>query len=191
VVGCVSRLVPRKGQDALLAVWPQLRARHPDAWLVLVGEGPRSVASHGRSARLGPGAQVVVAGRAAWEDLPACYAALDVFAMPCRTRWGGLDVEGLGIVYLEAQACGVPAVAGRSGGAPETVRDGISGSVVDGRDRAALLATLDGWLADPAARERAGREGRRWVEERWGWEAIAGALPATSSSRWRRPSQRP
>ncbi len=173
VVGCISRLVPRKGQDALLAVWPRLRARHPDAWLVLVGEGPGQRRLAQDVARLGPGAQVVLAGRAAWEDLPACYAALDVFAMPCRTRWGGLDVEGLGIVYLEAQACGVPAVAGRSGGAPETVREGVSGSVVDGRDREALLTALDGWLADPAARERAGREGRRWVEERWGWEAIA------------------
>jgi phosphatidyl-myo-inositol dimannoside synthase len=173
VVGCVSRLVPRKGQDALVDVWPRLRARHPAAWLVLVGEGPGQRRLARDVARLGPAAQVVLAGRAAWEDLPACYAALDVFAMPCRTRWGGLDVEGLGIVYLEAQACGVPAVAGRSGGAPETVRDGVSGSVVDGRDRAALIAALDGWLADPAARERAGREGRRWVEQRWGWEAIA------------------
>jgi phosphatidyl-myo-inositol dimannoside synthase len=190
VVGCVSRLVPRKGQDALVAVWPQLRARHPDAWLVLVGEGPAERRLAREVARLGPGAQVVVAGRAAWEDLPACYAALDVFAMPCRTRWGGLDVEGLGIVYLEAQACGVPAVAGRSGGAPETVRDGISGSVVDGRDRAALLATLDGWLADPAARGRAGREGRRWVEERWGWEAIAGRFRDLLVE-VAKPSQRP
>ena len=172
-VGCISRLVPRKGQDALLAVWPRLRARHPDAWLVLVGEGPGQRRLAKDAARLGPDAQVVLAGRAAWDDLPACYAALDVFAMPCRTRWGGLDVEGLGIVYLEAQACGVAAVAGRSGGAPETVRAGVSGSVVDGRDRAALLTALDAWLADPGARERAGRAGRRWVEDRWGWEAIA------------------
>jgi phosphatidyl-myo-inositol dimannoside synthase len=173
VVGCVSRLVPRKGQDVLVEVWPRLRARHPDAWLVLVGEGPGQRRLARDVAELGPAAQVVLAGRAAWEDLPACYAALDVFAMPCRTRWGGLDVEGLGIVYLEAQACGVPAIAGRSGGAPETVRAGVSGSVVDGRDRAALVEALDGWLADPAARERAGREGREWVEQRWGWEAIA------------------
>jgi phosphatidyl-myo-inositol dimannoside synthase len=173
VVGCISRLVPRKGQDTLLAIWPRLRSRHPDAWLVLVGEGPGERRLARAVGRLGPTAQVVLAGRAAWNDLPASYAALDVFAMPCRTRWGGLDVEGLGIVYLEAQACGVPVVAGRSGGAPETVRDGVTGSVVAGRDRGALLSALDRWLADPTARQRAGHEGRRWVEERWGWEAIA------------------
>jgi phosphatidyl-myo-inositol dimannoside synthase len=173
LVGCISRLVPRKGQDALVAIWPRLRARHPDAWLVLVGEGPAQRPLARDVARLGPDAQVVLAGRAAWDDLPACYAALDVFAMPCRTRWGGLDVEGLGIVYLEAQACGVPAIAGRSGGAPETIRDGVTGSVVDGRDRDGLLAALDRWLSDPDARERAGRAGRAWVEERWGWDAIA------------------
>jgi phosphatidyl-myo-inositol dimannoside synthase len=173
LVGCVSRLVPRKGQDQLLAVWPALRRRHPAAWLALVGEGPREPKLRRRVDALGPDAQVVVTGRVGWESLPACFAALDVFAMPCRTRWAGLDVEGLGIVYLEAQACGVPAVAGRSGGAPETVLDGITGSVVDGRDRAALLAALDRWLADPAARDAAGLAGRRWVEQRWGWQVIA------------------
>jgi phosphatidyl-myo-inositol dimannoside synthase len=173
LVGCISRLVPRKGQDALLAVWPRVRTRHPAAWLVLVGEGPSAERLARDVERLGPAAQVVLAGRVPWEELPACYAALDLFAMPCRTRWGGLDVEGLGIVYLEAQACAVPVVAGRSGGAPETVRDGTTGTVVEGRDRGALLTALDGWLADPAGRDRAGRQGRRWVEERWGWEAIA------------------
>jgi phosphatidyl-myo-inositol dimannoside synthase len=173
LVGCVSRLVPRKGQDLLVEVWPRVRDRHPDAWLVLVGEGP----SADRLARgveaLGPGAQVVLAGRAAWEDLPACYAALDLFAMPCRTRLAGLDVEGLGIVYLEAAACGVPAIAGRSGGAPEAVRDGETGTVVDGRDPEALVAAIDRWLGDDTGRLRAGEAGRAWVEQRWSWEVIA------------------
>jgi phosphatidyl-myo-inositol dimannoside synthase len=178
LVGCISRLVARKGQDVLLAAWPAVRARHPDAWLVLVGEGPAGRRLERRIAALGPQAQVVLAGRAAWEDLPACYAALDVFAMPCRTRWAGLDVEGLGIVYLEAQACGVPVVAGRSGGAPETVRDGVTGSVVDGRDPREVAAALDRWLAAADDRAAAGRAGRAWVEERWGWDAIAGRFAA-------------
>ncbi|MFA9445712.1 glycosyltransferase family 4 protein [Egicoccus sp. AB-alg6-2] len=174
VVGCISRLVPRKGQDLLLATWPRVRARHPDAWLVIVGEGPLEPRLRQRVEALGGrAAGVVLAGRAAWDDLPACYAALDVFAMPCRTRLAGTDVEGLGIVYLEAQACGVPAVAGRSGGAPEAVVDGVTGSVVDGRDGDALVAALDHWLADPAARRRAGRAGRAWVEQHWSWTAIA------------------
>jgi phosphatidyl-myo-inositol dimannoside synthase len=174
VVGCISRLVPRKGQDLLLEVWPQVQARHPEAWLVLVGEGPAGDRLARQREGLGPDAHVVLAGRAAWEELPACYAALDLFAMPCRTRLAGLDVEGLGIVYLEAAACGIPAIAGTSGGAPEAVRDGETGTVVDGRDPDALVAAIDRWLRDGEARRRAGDAGRAWVERRWSWDVIAG-----------------
>jgi phosphatidyl-myo-inositol dimannoside synthase len=173
LVGCISRLVPRKGQDTLLAIWPELRRRHPGAYLLLAGEGPLADDLHRRAARLGPDAGVVLPGRLAWDDLPAAHAALDLFAMPCRTRWAGTDVEGLGIVYLEAQASGVPAIVGRSGGAPEAVRDGETGAVVDGGDPRAVLAELDRWLADPGARRRAGRAGRAWVERCWSWERIA------------------
>ena len=77
---------------------------------------------------------MIITGRVPWEELPAHYVAGDVFAMPCRTHGRGLDVEGLGIVYLEASASGLPVVAGDSGGAPETVLDGVTGNVVDGRD---------------------------------------------------------
>lgn len=173
LVGTVSRLVRRKGQDRLVELWPQVRARHPDAWLVLVGEGPLAEVLDRAIAAQGPGAQIRRVGRVGWDLLPACYAALDVFAMPCRTRLGGTDVEGLGIVYLEAQATGVPAIAGRSGGAPETVRDGRTGSVVDGDDRAAIVAAIDTWLRDDEARRSAGRAGRQWVTSRWSWPAIA------------------
>lgn len=173
LVGCVSRLVPRKGQDVLLEVWPEVRRRHPDAYLALVGEGPLGDGLARDAAALGPDAGVVLPGRVAWDDLPAAHAAADVFAMPCRTRLLGTDVEGLGIVYLEAQAVGRPAIAGRSGGAPEAVRDEETGSVVDGRDREALVAALDRWIADPAGRRAAGAAGRRWVEQAWTWEVIA------------------
>lgn len=173
VVACVSRLVPRKGQDQLVEVWPHVQRRHPDAWLLLVGEGPLRVPLTRRIARLGPGAQIVLTGAIGWEHLPEAHAAADLFAMPCRTRWGGLDVEGLGIVYLEAQATGVPVVAGRSGGAPETVLDPRSGEVVDGRDPAALLSALDGWLAAPDRRSAAREPARRSTVERYSWETIA------------------
>ena len=178
VVGCVSRLVERKGQDRLLDAWPAVHRRHPDAWLVLVGTGPLADDLAARAERLGPDAHVVLTGEVPWEDLPASHAALDVFAMPCRTRWGGLNVEGLGIVYLEAQACGVPAVAGDSGGAPEAVRDGETGLVVDGRDVPAIVGALDRLLADPDLRQRMGRAGRTWVEQRWSWDAIADRFAA-------------
>ena len=176
LVGCISRLVRRKGQDVLLEAWPEVRRRHPEAHLVLAGEGPLADELEARAGRLGANAGVVLPGRLPWADLPNAHAALDVFAMPCRTRLRGTDVEGLGIVYLEAQACGVPAVAGRSGGAPEAVRDGETGTVVDGHDPAAVAAALDRWLADPSGRREAGRRGRRWVEQRWSWDAIGGAF---------------
>ncbi len=176
VVACVSRLVARKGQDRLVEVWPQLQRRHPDAWLLLVGDGPRERRLAHRVQRAGPGQRIVLTGAIDWERLPEAHAAADLFAMPCRTRWGGLDVEGLGIVYLEAQATGVPVVVGRSGGAPETVSDPRAGEVVDGRDTGALRTALDGWLASPARRAAARDPARRSVVERYAWETIAADL---------------
>ncbi|MBW3657670.1 MAG: glycosyltransferase family 4 protein [Actinobacteria bacterium] len=170
LVGCISRLVRRKGQDTLLDAWATVQREHADAWLVLAGEGPLEDELRSRAAGL---PQVVVPGRIPWQDLPAAYAALDLFAMPCRTRLAGTDVEGLGIVYLEAQACGVPAVAGRSGGAPEAVRDGRTGAVVDGTDAGDVARTVSRLLTDPAGRAAKGDAGRAWVEERWSWTVIA------------------
>ncbi len=176
VVACVSRLVARKGQDRLVEVWPQLQRRHADAWLLLVGDGPLERRLTQRVQRAGPGQRIVLTGEIPWEQLPEAHAAADLFAMPCRTRWGGLDVEGLGIVYLEAQACGVPVVVGRSGGAPETVSDPRAGEVVDGRDTGALSAALHGWLSAPARRAAARDPARRSAVERYAWDTIAGDL---------------
>jgi phosphatidyl-myo-inositol dimannoside synthase len=173
VVGCVSRLVRRKGQDRLVDVWAGVRARHPDAWLVLVGDGPLERRLRRNRRVRDPDSGILLTGRAEWDELPAGYAALDLFAMPCRSRLGGTDVEGLGIVYLEAQSAGVPVVAGHSGGAPETLVDGITGTVVDGRDDRAIVDAIDRWLADPSARSRAGVAGRRRVVDRFSWDAVA------------------
>ncbi len=179
LVGCISRLVPRKGQDVLLRAWPRVLRETPDAWLVLVGEGPLADRLRRSRRRLGAaGRRVTIAGRVSWDELPAAHAALDVFAMPCRTRLAGTDVEGLGIVYLEAQSTGVPVVAGRSGGAPETVVDGVTGTVVDGRDADGVAAALTAWLHDPPARRAAGEHGRAWALERWSWTAVAARLVA-------------
>ena len=173
VVGCVSRLVSRKGQDALVRAWRRIGPADPRAWLVIVGDGPRREALRRQIAALGPDARVVLAGGVAWDDLPATYAALDLFAMPCRTRWRGIDVEGLGMVYLEAQACGVPVIVGDSGGAPETVREGVTGSVVDGRDVPAIAEVLTTWLGGARVRSEAGDRARQWALARWSWTSIA------------------
>ena len=176
VVVCVSRLVLRKGQDTLLRGWPQVLARHPRARLLLVGSGPLEPALRRAVAEQGLGDSVVLTGGVPAEQLPAYYAAGDVFAMPCRTRRGGLDVEGLGMVFLEAAACGRPVVAGTSGGAPETVVEGVTGHVVDPRSPTAVAAVLADLLDDPARARAMGAAGRAWVEHRWSWTTIAGTF---------------
>ncbi|MGY1643287.1 glycosyltransferase family 4 protein [Geodermatophilus sp. SYSU D00703] len=179
VVVCVSRLVARKGQDVLVAGWPRVLERHPDARLLLVGGGPLETRLRRAVAERGLSESVVLTGPVPPDRLPEHYAAGDVFAMPCRTRRRGLDVEGLGMVYLEAAACGLPVVAGTSGGAPETVREGVTGHVVaDPRSPDGVAATIAGLLDDPDRARRMGAAGRAWVEERWSWSTIAGTFAA-------------
>ena len=114
-------------------------------------------------------------------ELLAHYAAGDVFAMPCRTRRAGLDVEGLGIVYLEASAAGLPVVGGDSGGAPDAILDGETGYVVGGRDVQALAGRLTALLLDPAHAKAMGEKGRAWVERDWNWDLAA--VPAARPHR--------
>ncbi|KOX26443.1 MULTISPECIES: glycosyltransferase family 4 protein [unclassified Streptomyces] len=178
VVVCVSRLVPRKGQDTLIRALPRILRRVPDAVLLIVGGGPYEKDLHRLAAETGVAGSVRFTGAVPWAELPAHYGAGDVFAMPCRTRRGGLDVEGLGIVYLEASATGLPVVAGDSGGAPDAVLDGETGWVVRGgspEDTADRVTTL---LLDPELRARMGERGRAWVEEKWRWDLLAERLRA-------------
>jgi phosphatidylinositol alpha-1,6-mannosyltransferase len=178
VVVCVSRLVPRKGQDALIRALPAIRRRVPDAALLVVGGGPYRGALENLAQRTGVARDVVFTGTVPAAELPAHYAAGDVYAMPCRTRNRGLDVEGLGIVYLEASATGLPVVAGDSGGAPDAVRPGETGYVVSGRDLAALADRVATLLADPALARRLGAAGRAWVEREWRWDTQAQRMAA-------------
>lgn len=168
VVVCVSRLVARKGQDVLVRALPRLRTRVPGARLLIVGDG--SDAARLRALAAGTDG-VVFTGAVPAADLPAHYGAGDVFALPCRTRGGGLDIEGLGIVALEAAACGLPVVVGRSGGAPETVQPDVTGHVVDGRDGTAVADALAHVLTDPTRAAAMGAAGRERMLQDWSWPA--------------------
>jgi phosphatidyl-myo-inositol dimannoside synthase len=176
VVACVSRLVPRKGQDTLIQAWPAVRAAVPGAVLLLVGGGPYA----GRLRRLaderGVAGSVILTGSVPGADLPGYFGAADVFAMPCRTRRHGLDVEGLGMVYLEASATGLPVVGGDSGNAPDAIRAGETGYVVSGRSAAEVADRLVYLLTYPAGARAMGEKGMAWVDQEWRWDLVAQRL---------------
>ncbi len=175
---CVSRLVARKGQDMLIRAMPEIRRRVAGAALVIVGGGPDADTLHKLAQHCGVAADVVFTGGVPAAELPGHYAMADVFAMPCRTRGAGLDVEGLGIVFLEAAAAGVPVVAGRSGGAPETVRDGETGRVVNGRAHEEIVDAITDLLTDPDRARLMGQAGRDWISRDWNWQTHSGRLAA-------------
>ena len=166
----VSRLVPRKGFDVLLDAVAGLDGVH----VAVAGAGRDAARLARRAARLGGRARLL--GRVSAGDLADLYACADVFAMLCRDRWGGLEAEGFGIVFLEAAACGVPSVAGRSGGSHEAVVDGATGVIVDPRDVAAVRAALDRLLRDDALRHRLGAAARRRAVDEFSYDHLAARL---------------
>jgi len=175
-VVCVSRLVPRKGQDTLIRALPAIRREVPDAALLIVGGGRYADRLRSLARQHDVADDVIFTGSVPWEELPAHYVAGDVFAMPCRTRGRGLDVEALGIVFLEAAASGLPVVVGKSGGAPETVVDGVTGYVVDPRDVQALATRVGGLLANLDEAAAMGEAAREWMSTEWRWDLRADRL---------------
>ncbi len=178
VVVHVSRMVERKGQDVLLRALPLVQRRVPDAAVLLVGDGPARPGLERLVDSLGLRGSVRFTGRVPQDELPAHFGAGDVFCMPARSRHADLEVEGLGIVYLEASGCGLPVVAGDSGGAPDAVLEGETGFVVDGRSPEQVADRLIRLLGDAGLRERMGRRGREWVLAQWGWDDAAARLRA-------------
>jgi phosphatidyl-myo-inositol dimannoside synthase len=179
LVVCVSRLVPRKGQDVLIRAMGPVRRRVPDAALLIVGGGPYRRGLEALAANAPPGA-VTFAGEVSERDLPRYYRAGDVFAMPCRTRRAGLEIEGWGNVFIEAAACGRPVIAGDSGGARETLVDEVTGLLVDGSNVEAVGRAVASLLEDPDRARAMGAAGRARVERHYAWpratEQLAGWL---------------
>jgi phosphatidylinositol alpha-1,6-mannosyltransferase len=177
LVVCVSRLVQRKGQDVLIRAMPEIVRRVPDAALLIVGDGPDR-ARLGSMAEEAPRGSVAFAGQVSEADLPRYYRAGDVFAMPCRTRRAGLEVEGWGNVFIEAAACARPVVVGDSGGARESLVPGETGLLVDGSDVGEVADAVASLLLDPSRAEAMGRAGRERVERAFTWRRAADQLAA-------------
>ncbi len=172
IIGCVSRFVPRKGQDRLIEVAGRLRRTGLPTEVLLVGRG--RIEKRLRRLATIEGVPVRFEIDVPWEALPDLYRQMSVFAMPSQSRWAGLEVEGLGIVYLEAAASGLPVITGDSGGAPEAVIPGVTGFVT--HDDRSLFAALQTILDDPHLADQMGAAGRAWVESEHTWETVAGRV---------------
>lgn len=170
VIVSVGRLVHRKGQDRLIEAMPEILKSVPDAHVLMVGQGPylshlkKLVTEHNLNEN------VSFIGRIQYAQLPQYICAGDIFVMPSRTRFFGLEVEGLGIVYLEASACGLPVIAGSSGGAPDAVLNGVTGFVVDGQDKHEIAVAAIRLLSNLEQAKIMGAAGREWIVENWRWE---------------------
>lgn len=170
VIVCVSRIMARKGQDELIRALSEIHKTAPTASLIIVGDGPYRKVLERLITKMGLSEFVHLTGKVSQTDLSKWYAAADVFAMPCRTRMGGWDVEGLGIVFLEGSATGLPVVVGDSGGAIDAVIDGKTGYLVDGRNTSEIAQRLAFLLTNPAVAKSMGEAGRNWVTNEWTWD---------------------
>jgi len=171
----ISRLVPRKGFDTVIKAVAQLAPHRPKLRLVIASTGRDEDRLQKLAQELS--APVTFLGRVPNDDLPALYGCADVFSMMCRNRWGGLEQEGFGIVFVEAAACGVPQIAGDSGGAAEAVEDGVTGFVMkDPTDASGLAARLVRILDNPELKESMSRESRRRAESEFNYDVLANRL---------------
>ena len=170
VIVSVGRLVHRKGQDKLIEALPAIVTTHPDVKILFVGTGPRKAHLDALIKKNSLQGYAEFAGRVEYSQLPKYFRLGDLFVMPSRSRLAGLEVEGLGIVYLEASASGIPVLAGASGGAPDAVVPGITGEVVDGKSAIAIATAINNLLNDMSKLQHMGAEGRKWADATWSWD---------------------
>jgi phosphatidylinositol alpha-1,6-mannosyltransferase len=170
VIVSVGRLVHRKGQDVLIEAMPAIIKEVPEAHLLMIGEGPYRGYLENRVKVLGIQERVTFIGRIQYAELPRYICLGDIFVMPSRSRLAGLEVEGLGIVYLEASACGLPVIAGNSGGAPDAVLEGKTGLVVEGTNKSDVASAAIELLLDADRSKAMGVAGRQWIIQEWRWD---------------------
>ena len=170
IIISVGRLVHRKGQDKLIEAMPTILSKIPNAHLLIVGEGPYKNHLDKLAKKFSLEESVTFVGRILYDKLPTYLSAADLFAMPSRSRFFGLEVEGLGIVYLEASACGIPVVAGNSGGAPDAVIEGVTGLCVDGTDVDQVAHAVIEVCSNAERASHMGAAGRNWIVDQWRWD---------------------
>ncbi|CAB4660963.1 unannotated protein [freshwater metagenome] len=173
VIVSVGRLVHRKGQDRLIEALPIILSEIPNAHLLVVGQGPYLETLETLAKTKGVSEHVSFIGRIQYSELPKYFRVGDLFAMPSRSRFFGLEVEGLGIVYLEASACGIPVIAGDSGGAPDAVLENVTGLVVDGTNIESIAKAAISILSNPVMAKAMGLAGREWIVDSWSWQLWA------------------
>ncbi len=173
VIVSVGRLVHRKGQDRLIEALPIILSEIPNAHLLVVGQGPYLETLETLAKTKGVSEHVSFIGRIQYSELPKYFRVGDLFAMPSRSRFFGLEVEGLGIVYLEASACGIPVIAGDSGGAPDAVLENVTGLVVDGTNIESIANAAISILSNPVMAKAMGHAGREWIVDSWSWQLWA------------------
>ncbi len=178
VIVSVGRLVHRKGQDTLIEALPEILMHIPDAHLLFIGEGPYKDYLVKRAAELQLSHAVTFIGRIQYADLPRYICVGDIFAMPSRSRLAGLEVEGLGIVYLEASACGLAVIGGKSGGAPDAVLEAETGFSVDGTSPHEVAEAAITLLQDPVLASGMGSRGRQWIIDEWQWDVWSNRFSA-------------
>ena len=171
VIVSVGRLVHRKGQDRLIESLPEILTQIPQAHILFIGDGPYKDHLVKRAEQLGVTAHITFIGRIQYAELPRYICAGDIFAMPSRSRLAGLEVEGLGIVYLEASAWGLAVIGGKSGGAPDAVLEAETGFAVEGTSPAAIAQAAIALLSQPELSARMGARGREWILSQWQWSA--------------------
>lgn len=173
VVLTVGNLVKRKGHDMVLKAVAALKEQIPGLVYVIAGVGPTDAGLARTAAELGIAERVKFLGHVETSDLPALYAASDVFAMPSRLRQEARDVEGFGIVFVEASACGIPVIGGRSGGIEDAIHHGKTGLLVEPGDQDALVAAIDTLWRNPELRAQLGAAGRHRAVSELTWRHFA------------------
>lgn len=168
--------VQRKGHDMTLRALPALLKRIPNLTYVIAGEGPNRSTLEKLATELGIRPHVIFPGHVKEEELPILYSLCDVFVMPSREQRHLNDVEGFGIVFLEAAACAKPVIGGRSGGIADAVLDGVTGLLVDPNSPESIAAAVERLLTDPLLAKRLGEEGRRRAVRCFSWSSTVARI---------------